>query len=62
MHKHKSFWFDLGGKVGPAIFSATLVGCLLSSRFEILHGVLIGIGLLLIYLEHCSMYHRGDNA
>ncbi|MFT4513436.1 MAG: hypothetical protein ACI89X_001341 [Planctomycetota bacterium] len=62
MHNHKSFWFDLGGKIGPAIFSATLVGCLLSSRLEILHGILLGTGLLLIYLEHRATYHRDNTA
>lgn len=62
MAKHKSFWFDLGGKIGPAIFSATLVSCLLSSRFEIVHGALLGVGLLLIFLEHRSTYHHANAA
>jgi hypothetical protein len=58
MHDHKSFWLDLGGKIGPAVFSATLVGCLLAERFEVIHGVLMGTGLVLIGIEHWYAHHR----
>ena len=59
MSEHIGFWTDLGGKIGPPIFSGTLVACLLSSRFELMHGSLLGLGLGLIVLSHRRQYHRG---
>ena len=56
--EHVNFWIDLGGKVGPPIFAATLVGCLLSEAFKLTHAVLIGVGLALILVEHRVCYHR----
>lgn len=59
-HDHQNFWLELGGKVGPPIFSATLVGCLLSGEFELIHGILLGIGLALIGLQHWYTFHRHE--
>ena len=52
---YPSFWWDLAGKIGPPIVAATLVACLLSSKFEFLHLVLLGGGMLLIWLNHMQM-------
>ena len=57
-HDHENFWLELAGKVGPPIFAATLVGSLLSRQFELMHGVLMGVGLALIGLHHWSTFHR----
>jgi hypothetical protein len=54
---HPGFWPDLAGKVGAPIFAATLVACLLSGNFEMIHGVLMGAGLLLIGVGHWRIYH-----
>ncbi len=59
MAKHPSFWWDFAGKIGPPIFSATLVACLLARRFEPLHGVLLGVAVLLIWVSHWRAHHGG---
>ena len=51
-NEYPSFWLDLSGKIGPPIVAATLVGCLLANKFELLHGVLMVGGILLIWLSH----------
>jgi hypothetical protein len=56
-YRHPGFWSDLAGKVGAPIFAATLVACLLSGSFEMIHGVLIGAGLCLIGVGHRRIYH-----
>ena len=56
--EHVNFLFDLCGRVGAPIFSATLVACLLSRRFELAHGVLLGVGFALIILEHWRVHHH----
>jgi len=53
------FWADLAGRIGAPIFAATLVGCLLSDRFETTHGVLLAVGLALIAWSHRREYHTG---
>ena len=55
--KHRNFWIDFLAKVGVPIFAASLVGCLLADRFEVIHGILMGVGLALIYLSHRLEYH-----
>ncbi len=55
---HPGFWLDFGGRVGPPIFAATLVACLLSGKFDPIHGVLMGVGILLIGLCHWNAHHR----
>lgn len=59
-HTHTSFWFDLAGKVGPPIFAASLVACLLSGEFESIHAILIGAGLALIGANHWYVFHRSQ--
>ena len=54
---HVNFWVDLAGRIGTPIFAATLVGCLLG-EFERTHGVLLAVGLVLIYVNHYFVYHR----
>lgn len=58
-HDHPNFWFDLAGKIGPAVFAATLVGCLLSEHMSMAHYILLGVGLALILVGHRGTYHRG---
>ena len=54
---HPRFWLDLTGRIGPPIFAATLVGCLLQERLEASHIALMGIGLVLIVVSHWGLYH-----
>ncbi len=49
---------DLAGKLGPPIFAATLVACLLSQEFDVLHLLLLGVGLGLIGMHHRHADHR----
>jgi len=56
---HTGFWWEFVGKVGAPIFAATLVACLLSARFEPLHGVLMGVGLAMMGVCHWRSHHRG---
>ena len=57
-HEHPNIWLELGAKIGPPVFAATLVGCLLGHEFTMTHGILMGVGLALIVIGHWSMYHR----
>ena len=57
-HDHTSFFIDLAGKLGPPIFAATMVACLLARRYEPSHLVLMGIGILLIGVSHWYTYHK----
>jgi hypothetical protein len=56
-HRHRNFWLDLLVKIGVPIFAATLVGCLLKGEFEWIHGILLGVGLALIYVGHRFEHH-----
>ena len=56
-HDHKSFIIELAGKLGPPVFAATMVACLLARRYEPSHLVLMGIGILLIGINHWYTYH-----
>ena len=56
---HTALWIDFIGKVGPPLFAATLVACLLS-RFDATHGLLMGIGLLMMLLDHWYSFHRSS--
>ena len=58
MSTDPGFVTDFVGKVGAPIFSASLVGCLLSARFELIHGVLIGLGLGMMAFCHWRNHHR----
>lgn len=49
--KH-GFWLHFLGKIGAPVFSATLVGCLLTEHLGWLHSVLLWVGLVLIFVEH----------
>ena len=42
------FWSDLAAKLGPPIFAATLVACLLDRTVDPLHGILLVAGIALI--------------
>jgi hypothetical protein len=55
--EHPRFWPDLAAKVGAPIFAATLVACLLSGDFDLIHGILMGAGLLLIGVGHWRIHH-----
>jgi len=57
-HDHTSFFIELAGKLGPPVFAATMVACLLARRYEPSHLVLMGIGILLIGLHHWYTFHR----
>ncbi|MHC5113119.1 MAG: hypothetical protein ACYTGP_01665 [Planctomycetota bacterium] len=57
--RHRAFWLDLLTKIGVPVFAATLVGCLLTGEFELVHAVLLATGLALIFLGHRVEYH-GD--
>jgi len=56
--KHKPFWIDLGGKIGPAILGGTIVGCTLAESVQPTHWVLIGVGVGLVLLAHRYEHHR----
>jgi hypothetical protein len=55
--KHRGFGLDLLTKIGVPVFAATLVGCLLQGEARVIHFVLLGVGLALIYLGHRLEYH-----
>lgn len=57
-HRHKQFWIDLSGKIGPPVFAATLVACLLSNRIEVTHLLLLAASLGLIAADHYYNYHK----
>jgi hypothetical protein len=44
----RSFIVETLARVGSSIFAGTLVSCLIVGRLEVLHFVLMGIGLALI--------------
>ena len=44
------FWWELVGKVGAPIFAATLVACLLSGKFNLLHRILMATGVVMMGL------------
>lgn len=50
--KMGAFWVGTLAKIGPPIFAATLVGCLLKGQVQPIHGVLMAVGFALIYLGH----------
>jgi len=55
------FWWELVAKIGAPIFAATLVACLLSGMFDPVHGVLMGVGLVMMMASHWREHHRhGD--
>ncbi len=56
---HVGFWWEFVGKVGVPMFTATLVGCLLSREFDPLHGVLLVTALVMMWLGHRHAYHNG---
>ena len=51
MSAHQPFWRGFATRIGPPVFAATLVACLLTREFNPLHIGLLAIG----YLE------RSDN-
>ena len=55
---HMNFWWEFAGKVGAPIFAATLVACLLSGDYDLLHAVLMLAGLVMMGLSHWREYHR----
>ena len=57
---HVSFWWDFVGRVGTPIFAATLVACLLSGDYQVIHTVLMAVGLVMMALGHWGQHHRGD--
>ncbi len=59
MTGHPSFVRELAGQLGPPMFAATLVACLLERAFDPLHIVLLIAGLSLMWAGHWGEYHRG---
>ncbi|MGI9533835.1 MAG: hypothetical protein ACR2NW_02695 [Thermodesulfobacteriota bacterium] len=57
-HDHTSFLIDLAGRMGPPIFAATMVACLLAGRMQPSHLLLMGAGILLIILNHWYVFHK----
>ncbi len=55
--KHRGFWLDLLTKVGVPVFAGTLVACLLREEVRLIHVILMGSGLALIYLGHRLEHH-----
>ena len=55
--KHRGFSLDLLTKIGAPVFAATLVACLLREEVRLIHVVLMGSGLALIYLGHRLEHH-----
>ncbi len=55
---HTSFIWEFVGKVGAPIFAATLVACLLTDRVELIHIVLMIVGLTMMSLCHWREHHR----
>ena len=55
---HIGFWQEFVGKVGAPIFAATLVACLLSGTFILLHGILMATGLGMMAISHWREYHK----
>ena len=58
--KHRGFWLDLLTKIGAPVFAATLVGCLLKEEVRLIHIVLLGSGLALIFLGHRLEHHADE--
>ena len=57
MKRDPGFWLELCGRLGPPVFAGTMVACLLSSKFQTTHGILMGIGFALIVISHFKTYH-----
>ena len=57
-HDHRNFLIDVGGKIGPPMFAATMVACLLAGRMQLSHLALMAIGVFLIALDHWYVFHR----
>jgi|GEM_PF-3348259 len=58
--KHINFWIEFAGKIGPPIFAATLVGCLLSFEIKLIHIVLLLTGLVFMGINHWFAFHRNQ--
>ena len=58
---HIKFLWEFMGKVGAPIFAATLVACLLSGKFYLLHGVLLLTGFGMMGLSHWHEHHFRRN-
>jgi hypothetical protein len=56
---HPAFWWEVAGKIGPPIVAGTLVAALLQEDFRVSHGLLLGLGLLLMVAAHWREQHRG---
>lgn len=57
-HEHTSFFVDLLGRLGPPMFAATLVGCLLEGKMVLSHLLLMGIAVIFIGFHHWYNFHR----
>ena len=55
---HINFWWEFMGKLGAPIFAATLVACLLSGKYTLLHVILLMTGLAMMGLSHWREYHQ----
>ena len=55
--KHRPFWADLAGKLGPPILAGTIVGCTLAESVTPSHWVLLAIGLVFTVVGHRFEFH-----
>ncbi len=58
MSAHQPFWRGFATRIGPPVFAATLVACLLTREFNPLHIGLLAIGIGLMWVGKWSEYHR----
>ena len=61
-HDHTSFVIDLIGRLGPPIFAATLVTCLLADKLVPSHLLLMVTGVLFIAVHHWFNFHRNQKS
>ncbi len=55
---YAQFAVELIGKLGPAMFSATLVGCILSNRFELIHAILLLVAISCISIAFIATHRK----
>ena len=55
---HPNFLLEILGRLGPPIFAATLVGCLIADRLVPSHLLLMGTGIAFIALHYWFAIHN----
>jgi hypothetical protein len=59
---HTRFFWEFIDKIGPPVFAAALVACLLSGRFEPLHTALLVAAFAMIAGSHWHTVHARSSA